>query len=94
MNITENKLTVGDVVVFHDARNQPHHALVTAVWSNWDNPCINVCYVSSDEDRKDSYGRQIERNTSVSHGSGQSAAGHYWRRLDEAPNVYAPPSAT
>lgn len=51
-------------------------ALVTAAWSF---TTINVVYVLEDESRKDSYGRQIERATSVTHASTPGRAhGNYW----------------
>lgn len=31
-------------------------------------PCCNVVWVSEDEDKKDPYGRQLERNTSCTYG--------------------------
>jgi hypothetical protein len=83
----------GEFVIYHDPKGQPHNALVTTVHSNWKNPCINVVIVSSDETRRDGYGRQIERVTSVSHASHVSAHGNYWRRPDEQPNAYQAPVA-
>lgn len=41
-------------------------------------PSINVVYVSSDKSQTDSYGRQIVRQTSTVHQSGQTAHGRYW----------------
>jgi hypothetical protein len=78
---------LGQLVIWHDSVGKSHHALVTAVWSK---TCINVVFVSSDESRKDGYGRQIERQTSVQHKSIQPH-GFYWRFPDEEPNPYVPP---
>jgi hypothetical protein len=79
---------VRESVVFHDPVGTPHPALVTAVWSA---TCINVVFVSSDEAKTDPYGRQIERATSLSHKSVNSAHGMYWRFEDEEPNPVATP---
>ena len=84
---TKKPLLVGAPVVFLDAKRQPHNALVTAWHGCKDGdtiedfrakygadtmPCINVVFVVGDESKTDPYGRQIERNTSVMHGSRQS----------------------
>ena len=42
------------------------------------NPCVNVLMVSPDTKREDSYGRQIERQTSCSHFSSSSAWGMFY----------------
>lgn len=86
MNVQEPK--VGDVVVYHDPTGQQHNSLVTAVWPN---DVANVVFVSGDESRHDDYGRQIERETSVSHVSKTPVHGRYWRRSEEPPNPYTPP---
>lgn len=89
----EREVAVGQVVVFHDSRNRPHQALVTCVWNPGElvSTGVNVVFVSLDEERSDSYGRQIERETSVVHGSCQPAHGHYWRFEDEVPNKVIEP---
>lgn len=79
---------VGGIVVWHDPVGKAHNALVTAVWSA---KCINVVVISSDETKTDVYGRQIERQTSSSHGAEMKVHGFYWRFEDEAPNEYVPP---
>jgi hypothetical protein len=76
-------MQVGDLVIYHDTKGQPHNALVTAVHGAGPNPCINLAYVSGDESRTDNWGRQIERQGSVVHKSSQTAHGQYWRRLGE-----------
>lgn len=43
-----------------------------------DMPGCNVVFVTSDEMKRDSYGYQIERETSVVHKSNQAAHGRYW----------------
>lgn len=37
-------------------------------------PCVNLLFVSGDVEKTDPYGRQIERKTSISHGSQQTPA--------------------
>lgn len=85
------KPNLGQKVVFCDAKGNDRDALVTAVWSE---TCINLLWVSGDETKTDSYGRQIERQTSVTHAtvSGQ-AHGNYWRLDHEPRNEYKPPLA-
>jgi hypothetical protein len=41
-------------------------------------PSINLVYVVGEEDKTDSYGRQIDRATSVPHKSSQTAHGYYY----------------
>lgn len=80
---------VGQKVIFTDPVGVDHDALVTAVWGE---TCVNVVYVSGDESRRDSYGRQVERNTSVTHGSTTGwPHGNYWRFDGEPKNGYKPP---
>lgn len=55
-------VNVGSVVKYFDEHNVEHNGLVTAVWSQ---DCINILYVSSDENKTDQYGRQREWGTSV-----------------------------
>lgn len=75
-------VAVGDSVIFTDSYAVEHNALVTAVWGEG-NPAINLVYVSGDDNRKDQFGRQTERHTSVCHKSVQQAHGMFWRRLTE-----------
>jgi hypothetical protein len=79
---------LGDHVIFTDPKGNDHHALVQTVWTN---PTINVLFVSSDENRRDSYGRQVEHATSVPHVSCVTVHGFYWRHPDEQKNEYVPP---
>lgn len=85
-----SKVELGKLVIWHDSTGKPHEALVTAVWSD---TCINVVFVSSDENRRDEYGRQIERATSCTHASLQKVHGFYWRMPDEEPNPYVAPQS-
>ena len=41
-------------------------------------PGCNLLFVSSDEKKEDDYGRQIERQSSCIHVSGQAAPGYAW----------------
>lgn len=74
-------LKVGDVVIYIDTLRKVHFGLVTAVWNQ---AYINLVYLSDDEAKHDSYGRQIERDaTSVPlFGSNPgTAAGRSFKRL-------------
>lgn len=53
---------VGDSVIYHDPRGNPQNALITCVWGPY---MINIVTVADDETKKDDYGRQIERKTSI-----------------------------
>ena len=77
------------MVIFVDAVGRDQNALVTAVWGQ---NCVNVVMVSLDEKATDNYGRQIERSTSVLHGSVMPAHGMYWRWADEVKNPIQEPT--
>lgn len=79
----DRKVGVGDNVIWVDPVARPFKALVTAVWGP---TCINVVLVSGDKAKEDSYGRQIERQTSQSHKSVTPAHGNYWMFPDEEQN--------
>ena len=74
----ENILQVGDVVTYRDEHGVDHNALVTVVHGNTAQSCINVVYLSSDETQRDSWGRQIERASSVQRQSEFTAHGRYF----------------
>jgi hypothetical protein len=42
-------------------------------------PSVNLVIISTDETKKDQYGRQIERHTSVVHRINQFTHGMYWK---------------
>lgn len=88
-----DKLKVGGDVIYVDPYGVQHAALVTAVWGAVDNPenppCINVVYVSSDDSKQDSYGRQMERQTSLVNKRYQPAHGNYYMMPGETPNPVA-----
>ena len=81
------QLQVGDHVIFIDPLRRQHSALLTEVWGTWDHPdnppAVNLLYVVADEDRKDQYGRQIERESSVVHRKMNSAEANCWVLPDE-----------
>lgn len=84
----EGKLYVGGPVVFVDPVGKQFPALVTAIWGKpEDLPLVNAVYCSGDENRQDSYGRQIERSTSVSYKDKVGGVhGFYWMFPGETPN--------
>jgi len=73
---------VGDHVIFVDSKAARHNALLTAVhgWGPVSNPhpAVNLVYVTANDEKRDPYGHQLERSSSVVHRSHQSAAGMYW----------------
>jgi hypothetical protein len=71
---------VGEPVIYVDPVGGMRHAIVTQPWGL---TCINLVFVSGDEDRKDSFGRQIERQSSCMHASVVPVHGNYWRFPDE-----------
>jgi hypothetical protein len=75
---------VGSRVIYTDTHRVDHEALVTAAHGLPDKyQCINVVYVSDDAAKTDPYGRQIERASSATHVSMNSARAYCWRFLDE-----------
>lgn len=89
----DRKYEAGQTVVFVDAEGIAHNALVTTFHYGYSSiekhkelhgePCINLVFTSKDEAKQDSYGRQIERHTSVVHKSHQWANGMFWKWPDE-----------
>jgi hypothetical protein len=84
-------LEVGDVIRYCDQVRCWHNALVTAVHGEPQRyrllneeeerlhyPCVNLLWVVRDEGQQDQYGRQIGRETSVSHFEGNVASGFFW----------------
>lgn len=72
---------MGQSVTVVDERGFRHAGLVTANWGSRPpglSGCINVCYVSSDISKHDSYGQQKEHLSSCSHASMTTAPGRYW----------------
>lgn len=99
MTDTENVTPVaaGDAVKVVDETYGEHIALVTCVHGQFNSdtvlahtgkpyvPCINVVYVSSDPAKRDPYGQQVERLSSLQHWSqgpnGMPKPGRYWTNL-------------
>lgn len=83
-------LQYGSSVIYVDEHSREHNAIVTETWAqnaragereydeNNAQLAINLVYVSDNEAERDSCGRQIKRETSVVHRSGQSAPGRFW----------------
>lgn len=70
----------GDVIIYVDEVSVEHDALVTVYWGGEQpNGALNCVYVSTDENKRDSYGVQIERASSVSRQSEHTAHGRYWK---------------
>lgn len=76
---------VGDPVKVVDEQYEEHIGLVTCVhgqFSETVTPCINVVYVSADPAKRDPYGQQIERMSSLQHYSqiapGMPRPGRHW----------------
>lgn len=89
----ERDYSVGQHVIYVDGYGKAHKALVTQWWygdslvqdylSKYGDPGCNVVYVTDDKLKRDSYGTQIERQTSVIHKSKQPAHGNYYCWPDE-----------
>lgn len=78
----DRELKVSEVVEFVDSLGQTHNALVTEVHGDpAGKPSVNLLWVSTDETKRDGYGRQIERTTSCVHRSYQGAHGMFWEFL-------------
>jgi plastocyanin len=77
----------GDAVKVVNESYEPHDALVTAVHGDFGGqfvPCINVVYVSSDPAKRDPYGHQLERMSSLQHASqaqGMPRPGRFWENV-------------
>lgn len=79
---------VGDAVVVVDEQRVMHVGLVTVVHGEFGagyTPCINVVYVSADASKRDRYGQQVERLSSLQHyAAGPSQMpnpGRFWSNL-------------
>lgn len=74
---------VGAQVKYVDEFGVTHDALLTAIHSP---KCVNVVYVSKDVNKRDSYGQQVERDSSVIHASAEGRAHgrfFYYTSIDE-----------
>ncbi len=79
----ERSYQIGDQVVYTDPKGGRHNAVVTNWWNGSNPKGCNLVFVSDDETKTDPYGRQIERETSVSHKSVSGMPGRYWTWPDE-----------
>lgn len=71
---------VGTAVKYVDEVSVEHDAILTAVWGPDLGKCaVNLLYVSGDESKTDSYGRQMERAPSVSAEGAGTAHGRFYR---------------
>lgn len=82
------EVAVGDAVRVVDEHYVGHIGLVTAVHGRFGAgyvPCINVLYISADEAKRDPYGQQPERMSSLQHYSAGPSQmpqpGRYWVNL-------------
>lgn len=77
---------VGEPVIFIDSMRNRVPALVQAVHGDYG--CINLTHISTDKNRTDQYGRQIEHVTSISYHSDQHpTVGYCWCFPDEEPVI-------
>ncbi len=85
-------MQIGESVIYVDSFKREHLALVTNVFNanpanypdgNVPKPGVNLVYVSTDETKGDTYGRQIERQTSCVHISSNVAGANCWKDLAE-----------
>jgi hypothetical protein len=86
----ERTISIGDHVKVVDESGQLHDGLVSEQWGQpgrvltaGNYPAINVLYLSKDAEKRDPYGRQIERLSSCSHKSTTTAPGRFWYFPDE-----------
>lgn len=85
---TGETVKIGQAVKVVDEYGRLHDGLVTNVWGNGPHTCANVLFMSPNEDKNDSYGRQPERLASCSHRDSGSAHGRYWYVTgDRKPNT-------
>lgn len=75
------KPTFGEVITYVDELSVEHDALVTQYWGgDSEGGALNCVYVTSDDTKRDPYGQQLERASSVSRfRDGVTAHGRYWK---------------
>jgi len=66
---------IGSSCTYVDPTGKPRQALITNVFGD---KCCNVVFVNEDTAQSDSYGRKLERATSVMRKDVQQAHGNYW----------------
>lgn len=75
--------TFGDTIIYVDETSNEHNALVTQYWGgSTEGGALNCVYVTSDDTKRDPYGNQLERASSVSrYREGVTAQGRYWKPM-------------
>lgn len=75
----EPSIKVGQAVCLLDEVGTEHVGLVTAVHGPSATSALNVLYITDDPTKRDPYGQQVERLSSISHrDNAGGAAGRYW----------------
>lgn len=82
---------VGEAVIYCNPVGQDHNAIITAVWGV---TCCNVVFVSGDPTKTDTYGRQIERQTSLQRVGPNTTYGQYFRYADDEKIAVTAPVGT
>lgn len=80
------RVSIGDHIIYVDRVGRQQNALVTAVWGQYEDgrfvddrgPTINLLFISLNEAKRDDFGRQMERETSVAHKTNSTAPGFFW----------------
>lgn len=88
-SVTEvQPVAAGDAIVVVTEDYETRHALVTTVHGQFVEgqapPCINAVYVTSDPAKRDPYGHQLERMSSLQHESATTnmpTPGRFWRNV-------------
>lgn len=78
------EVKTGDAIRVCDENYVDHDGLVTTVHGGGETPTINAVYVSADATKRDPYGQQLERLSSLPHKSltqGMPRPGRYWDYL-------------
>lgn len=97
MEAVLKKLEVGQFVRYCSEDRQWYDALITCIHGephkapHWETgeeilsyPCVNLSFVSADENAQDQYGRQMERDkTSISHYGQYVASGFFWCHAED-----------
>lgn len=98
--VLEKQLKEGDTVIYFDEFGRQHTALLVAIWGERagvidgstfasNEPSVNLLFVSPDEKRTDTNGRQIERRSSCMHVQWQSGWGNCWCLEDQIEEAIA-----
>lgn len=75
------KPAFGEVITYIDELSVEHDALVTQYWGgSSEGGALNCVYVTVDDTKRDPYGQQLERASSVSRfREGVTAHGRFWK---------------